>query len=82
MAELYKEFGRPVYWKSTKYVHICDGSEVHRGVKLLWTLCGKDVPANKAHTLRHDYRKEHDLDHATCEKCKDKYNNPKQERAG
>lgn len=39
--------GRPYKWNG----HYCEGSEVHRGIFLLWTRCGKhDVPGNAAHT--------------------------------
>lgn len=40
---------RPIrYQDATGLVHACEGSDTHPGVRLLWTLCGHDVPANKA----------------------------------
>jgi hypothetical protein len=29
--------------------HKCEGSYIHEGVRLLWTLCGRDVPENAAY---------------------------------
>lgn len=44
--------GRPIrYTDKVGLVHICEGAEVHRGVTLIWTLCERDVPANKAWKL-------------------------------
>lgn len=40
---------RPIHWTDAKgIVHVCEGADVHRGVRLIWTLCNKDVPANGA----------------------------------
>lgn len=38
---------RPIWWKDKQdFVHICEGADVHRDVRLFWTLCERDVPAN------------------------------------
>ena len=37
--------GKMIFWKG----HRCVGADVHPGIRLLWTRCGKDVPANGAH---------------------------------
>lgn len=40
---------RPIRWADQSgVVHACEGADVHPGVRLLWTLCNRDVPANKA----------------------------------
>jgi hypothetical protein len=41
---------KPIRWTDKSGVtHACEGAEVHRGMApLLWTLCQRDVPANKA----------------------------------
>ena len=41
---------RPAVWRDTvSIVHRAVGSEVHRGVRLMWTACQKkDIPANAA----------------------------------
>lgn len=56
---------RPIYWTDRKDVtHICEGADVHRDVRLLWTLCERDVPANTAFLPG-------DGDKPTCPKCRD-----------
>lgn len=43
--------GNTIFWRDKKdVVHRCEGADVHRGVRLLWTLCKRDVPANAAYT--------------------------------
>lgn len=55
--------GRPILWTDKSgTTHICEGADVHPGVRLLWTDCQRDVPANAAHLGG-----EQD---ATCLKCK------------
>ena len=41
---------RPAVWKDRKgTVHVAVGAEIHRGIRLMWTACGKkDIPANSA----------------------------------
>lgn len=40
---------RPMrYMDKTGLTHACEGADVHPGVRLLWTLCERDVPANEA----------------------------------
>jgi len=41
-------------------VHLCEGKQVHPDVYLVWTKCGKDVPANKS------FMSEESI---TCKKC-------------
>lgn len=40
--------GRLLFQDKSGETHFCKGSEVHPGIKLIWTLCEKDVPANGA----------------------------------
>lgn len=42
--------GKTMRWASLSgHVHAVEGSEVHRGIQLLWTQCGRhDVPGGKA----------------------------------
>lgn len=48
---------KPIRWTDkTGLVHACEGADVHPGVRLLWTLCERDVPAGKAwHPKRGDH---------------------------
>jgi hypothetical protein len=55
--------GRPIWWAgSDGKVHVCEGSDIHRGVRIFWTMCERDVPANTAFLPASD-------DRVTCEKC-------------
>lgn len=56
---------KPVWWKDQQgVVHVCEGANVHPGVRLIWTLCGRDVPAGEAYTTA-------DKSHAsTCFNCR------------
>lgn len=46
MAEAFRTIDRKmIFWRG----HRCEGSEAHPGIRLLWTLCGHDVPADAAH---------------------------------
>jgi hypothetical protein len=40
--------GMPYRWEDGSLTHSVEGTEVHPGIVLLWTKCGKDVPANSA----------------------------------
>jgi hypothetical protein len=41
--------GRPILWTDEAgATHRCEGADIHRGVRLIWTDCGRDVPANPA----------------------------------
>ena len=54
---------RPIFWTDSAGVtHRCEGAEVHRGIRLLWTKCERDVPANTAFLPG-------DNDAVTCERC-------------
>lgn len=50
---------RPIIWAG----HRCEGADAHPGIRLLWTVCGRDVPANHAYL-----GEETDI---TCESCLD-----------
>ena len=54
---------RPIWWQDKAgVIHVCEGDDVHRGVRLFWTLCNRDVPANEAFFPATN-------DRATCEAC-------------
>lgn len=43
--------GREIFWRDDAgRIHACQGANVHPGVRLIWTLCERDVPAGKAYT--------------------------------
>lgn len=50
--------GKMIFWKG----HRCVGSDVHPGVRLIWTCCGKDVPADAAYLSERE-------DGLTCMEC-------------
>lgn len=55
--------GKSIFWKDKQgFVHNCEGADVHAGIRLLWTLCGRDVPANAAFHPKTD-------DIVTCATC-------------
>lgn len=40
---------KPIFWQDKQgFVHAVEGADVHPGIRLLWTLCERDVPADKA----------------------------------
>ena len=41
--------GCPIRWQQKDVLHIVEGADVHPGVRLLWTMCEIDVPADAAH---------------------------------
>jgi hypothetical protein len=49
-AQRVLELGWPVFWAEEGVVHTCTGFELHPGVTLLVTVCGRDVPANHAYS--------------------------------
>lgn len=54
---------RSIFWTDKQgFTHICEGDDVHRNVRLLWTLCERDVPANAAFHPGSN-------DRATCATC-------------
>ena len=54
---------RPIFWTdSDGDTHRCEGAEIHPGVRLLWTRCEHDVPANSAFLPG-------DGDAVTCPRC-------------
>jgi hypothetical protein len=65
--------GNTIFWRDKKgVVHRCEGADVHRGVRLLWTLCKRDVPANAAYTTDGP-------EFVTCQACSDAENGKKKE---
>ena len=37
--------GNPIWWEeSPGLTHVCEGAEIMSGYRLVWTLCGQDVP--------------------------------------
>lgn len=54
---------REIWWQDKQgLVHACEGADVHRNVRLFWTLCERDVPANTAFHPGSD-------DKLTCATC-------------
>jgi len=42
---------KQIYWEDeSKIIHLCDSSEVQKGIRLVWTKCEIDVPANEGFT--------------------------------
>ncbi len=54
--------GKAIAWNQNGVVHAVVGSDVHQDVRLLWTLCEIDVPANAAHLMGSQ-------DRVNCSKC-------------
>lgn len=55
---------KPIRWTDgIGLVHAVEGADVHRNVRLLWTLCQRDVSANTAWLLE---RGDH---HEMCVTC-------------
>lgn len=42
--------GKPLLWDDDSNVHACVESEVHPGIRLIWTCCRRDVPDGMAYT--------------------------------
>ncbi|MGY3607696.1 MULTISPECIES: hypothetical protein [unclassified Bradyrhizobium] len=39
--------GIPIFWRGHRgVVRACEGADIHADVRLFWTLCGKDAPAD------------------------------------
>lgn len=54
---------KPIFWRDKRQVvHACEGSDVHRGVRLIWTRCERDVPAHSAYKC--------DGEEVTCLGCR------------
>lgn len=51
-----------LYTDTKGIIHSCKMHEIHRGIFLVTTICGKDVPANKSFKS---------LEIPTCKSCKD-----------
>lgn len=49
MSDEYREIdGKPLRWAADGVVHACVAVDAHPGVRLVWTECEIDVPANEA----------------------------------
>ncbi len=35
-------------YESNGIIHLCEGSDVQRGIKIVWTKCQIDVPADRS----------------------------------
>lgn len=56
--------GKEIRWSDQRgLTHMVVGSDVHEGIRLLWTLCERDVPANTAWLL------EPGMGHEICMTC-------------
>jgi hypothetical protein len=43
--------GAPLLWaEAGGLVHLCEMAEIHPGIRVVWTLCGRDAPAGQAYT--------------------------------
>lgn len=49
-------------YKSNGVLHACESSDIHHRVRLVWTKCGRDVPANAS------FRSEEEI---SCPACKE-----------
>lgn len=66
--------GSPIRWRDRHgTIHAVEGSEVHEGIVLLWTLCGVDVPGGDAFSLA-----EVGVDGLDCAVCKSRIALPPQ----
>ena len=55
--------GRHIFWTDPSgTTHRCEGADAHSGIRLLWSVCQRDVPADAAFLPGDD-------DAVTCEKC-------------
>jgi hypothetical protein len=55
--------GRPIHWTDADgVVHRCEGADIHPGIRLLWTRCERDVPADSAYLPATG-------DKVTCTRC-------------
>lgn len=70
LLPLYRDNNRPIYWEEQcSKIHACSGSRVHPCVVLLWTLCEKDVPTDKAFSVSQTQHIDHELSKITCPDC-------------
>jgi len=66
MSQVFREINnRPIFWADKGITHKCEGADVHRGIRLLWTKCNIDVPANQAFLPADD-------DRVDCKLCGEK----------
>ena len=54
---------KQIYWNDGEHIHACDSSIVLPRIRLVWTRCLKDVPANAG------YRVENGTEKITCGAC-------------
>jgi hypothetical protein len=56
--------GRPILWTDEAgVIHRCEGADIMEDVRILWTYCGRDVPADAAYLPG-------DGDAVTCSVCR------------
>jgi hypothetical protein len=65
-GEQTKEITSPIYFEDRKVIHACESGIIVPGVRLVWTKCDRDVPANAGFTV-----KGHAIE-VTCQKCRAK----------
>jgi hypothetical protein len=55
--------GLAIFWRDKQdFVHACEATDVHRDVRLVSTLCNRDVPENEAYLWNGET--------VTCDECK------------
>lgn len=52
-----------IYYDDGAVIHSCEAAEVHPGIRLVWTHCERDVPANQGFTVKGEQPA------VTCQKC-------------
>lgn len=60
--------GKAIVWNQRGVVHAVVGADIDPDVRLLWTICEIDVPANAAHLMAREE------DTVNCPKCMEKQN--------
>ena len=53
MSDIQDIDGKPIKWDDGKVIHSVEGADLNfyqNSIRLLWTKCDRDVPANKAFT--------------------------------
>jgi hypothetical protein len=50
-GEQSKEIAAPLYYDDGNVVHACESGIIDEGVRLVWTKCDRDVPADASFTV-------------------------------
>ena len=61
-------------WREGDTVHACEGNTMHPrdpGTFLVWTLCGRDVPAGQAQIIKDGFGGFIAAEAATCPRCQE-----------